>query len=782
MKETIQNMFGKTTVFFCVLLVVNSFPLPHSTLYTRFDVIPPVITINFAGNLSDRGGPAHRMGDPNHMLPNGYYSNDSRQTEDWIYINVSVNGTGSDPNSVRLHWCQRSGQTFTWDNSTWSFVRTGPTGKPNTFYYEFNSKGNIPIPGDGTWYSFDVWADDQGERSTIQRWEKNGLLFSVTRRFVQLGCTPVNISYTPFYVWDYTSGSGVYGMGDYNQPDDLHHDQGGAFNANDTGYINSTMPGDVLQFRRCGAFVGLWFEDTVCIQPLKLKNVYFHFWWSSQGGTTDKIGWKKNRLTPGTLFDAFYIADATVSRSELFVDNHEVNYSDNYHLSTHLLNTPIVLDDNFTENDIYELCIQLAFSYVFPNVIDNQSILSFIVLNVPDNTTLASMDSDHDQLNDFVELYETYTSPFISDTDHDGCSDYNEQISHTDPNNYTDYPHSVYLQSFPFYPSLINTGASVMQMTMDYLMWNSTQSPDGPPEGFKNESYFNTTYSNGDFIINGSELCHGLNSEIDDQHQTPPYIYGYFYNSFARTTSYDALKDAVIWLDYNVSGSNQGRDIPVPKPGHPYHTPVAVPTGGNYSHWMIIKGMNTNRSLWDTTIPGHHSLIPGDVNIYGFWVDDPSSNGLGDNTYVTYQYFNDTYFKKLNVPGDSYHNTFLVIDDPPQDRPLVDTSGITLKIGKSTGFSPAETNLVLVAQKNTAFQLRANNIVTEKACVFIDSVLKNNPSYSPLIIGLKNTGKVTYQGPHILVTLQNTQLQILVQLSLSGEPELFTIQSTNIIL
>jgi hypothetical protein len=203
-------------------------------------------------------------------------------------------------------------------------------------------------------------------------------------------------------------------------------------------------------------------------------------------------------------------------------------------------------------------------------------------------------------------------------------------------------------------------------------MWNSTQYPQGP-QSQHTEQYYNDSYSGGNFIINGSELCGGLNTEINDYIQG--WIYGYFFAPGGWGTADEALKDAVIWLDYNISGSNVHRTMspPVPKQGHPYHVPIAVPTGGNYNHWMVIRGIHTNRSMWDISIPGDHHLLNGRVAMYGFWLNDPSVGGVGNNLYVTTQRFKDNYFYKLNVPGDFYNNTFLVITDPPRDV-QVDTS------------------------------------------------------------------------------------------------------------
>jgi len=133
---------------------------------------------------------------------------------------------------------------------------------------------------------------------------------------------------------------------------------------------------------------------------------------------------------------------------------------------------------------------------------------------------------------------------------------------------------------------------------------------------------------------------------------------------------------------------NDYRTQPVPKEGHPYHVPVAVPTGGDYNHWMVIRGIHTNRSLWDTSVPGHHTIRPGTTTMYGFWLNDPASGGIGNNLYVTSQYFKDNYFDRLNVPGDYYTNKFVVITDPPQDI-NVDTSAVDIN------YAPTATPLTM---------------------------------------------------------------------------------------
>ena len=64
----------------------------------------PSITINFAGNLSDTGGPKYQPPGETIQLSgdfsDGYYTNNSRQHEDWIYINCTI----TNATEVKLNW------------------------------------------------------------------------------------------------------------------------------------------------------------------------------------------------------------------------------------------------------------------------------------------------------------------------------------------------------------------------------------------------------------------------------------------------------------------------------------------------------------------------------------------------------------------------------------------------------------------------------------------------------------------------------------------------------
>ncbi|MFH1100446.1 MAG: DUF2341 domain-containing protein [Methanobacteriota archaeon] len=318
------------------------------------------------------------------------------------------------------------------------------------------------------------------------------------------------------------------------------------------------------------------------------------------------------------------------------------------------------------------------------------------------------------------------------------------------------------LKQFPFYLSQVNSGAMVMKQMLDYCMWNDTLFPE--PQSVYNEQTLYNTYAGGN-QMNVSELSGGLNAEIDDHGHG--WIYGYFFAPSGHDLAVDALKSAVIWLDYNISGSNEHRLVDVPKEGHPYHVPIAVPTGGSYDHWMVIRGIHTNRSMWDTNVPGDHELINGPVTIYGFWVNDPVSGGVGNNVYVTYQYFNSTYFQKLNVPGDYYNNKFVVITDPPRDAPAVNTNSISLKVGTQSGFTLTE---IKTLKTNVG-----SFVLGQQAIDFVNSVLSNDLTYGSLISGLRTVGKPMRTGNGYIITVGNTNMDITVKLGVDGAGQQFSV-------
>ena len=93
----------------------------------------------------------------------------------------------------------------------------------------------------------------------------------------------------------------------------------------------------------------------------------------------------------------------------------------------------------FSDNTIHEMLISTFQTFHVPSCISSRKIVSFVILNVPeDEQELMALDSDGDTLNDHQELYVTFTSPFLTDTDDDGVADDVEVAQGTDPNDYLD--------------------------------------------------------------------------------------------------------------------------------------------------------------------------------------------------------------------------------------------------------------------------------------------------------------------------------------------------------
>jgi len=383
----------------------------------------PSVTINFAGNLSDKGGPYWQPPNETTQLTgiwsNGYYTTQSKQHEDWIYINCTI----TDVTDVYLDWLNET----IWTNGTYTLSNTGDD------YWDINTSSVITTY-EGFNYSFNINATGVGG-TTIYRWNRTGRNGVSVRRYIQLNCSTVNISYTPYYWWEPivkpTSN-------DVNKHDRMDFDQGNNDTVGDTGHLLTDVPGEDIENIYCYNFFTDWFGESQCIEPFTLNNIYFHSWWGTDNDSDSKIGWSKSREFANATLENEKSLEFANNRSTIHVvgDLDEVHNQYDYYLDTGLIN---VSHTNFTDNDIYELSIKIVSEADNPSLISNRSFGSFVLFNVPDNTTLKGFDNDSDGLNDYEELYITYTNPFLSDTDNDGVDDYIENLTGTDPNNNTNF-------------------------------------------------------------------------------------------------------------------------------------------------------------------------------------------------------------------------------------------------------------------------------------------------------------------------------------------------------
>ena len=88
--------------------------------------------------------------------------------------------------------------------------------------------------------------------------------------------------------------------------------------------------------------------------------------------------------------------------------------------------------------------------------------------------------------------------------------------------------------------------------------------------------------------------------------------------------------------------------------------PGAVPAHEDYSNWMAVRGIRTNK------VPSDYSA-PYDYDVHGFWVNDPNPSGIGENSYKTATEFTTDYYKPVNDPDvTEWDGKYITVLEPPE--------------------------------------------------------------------------------------------------------------------
>jgi len=209
-------------------------------------------------------------------------------------------------------------------------------------------------------------------------------------------------------------------------------------------------------------------------------------------------------------------------------------------------------------------------------------------------------------------------------------------------------------------------GPATAQMNLDYMWWNSSEYSE--PQETHNQSYL---YDHG--ISNNENLSleyfdvKGMWATIQYLDPSPYSEYGYNFGKYHNADCNTMMKSICHWICYTVGWVGGHKD------GHPYHVPGAVPAYGDYTNWMSIRGLHTNKnaapSTWET---------PDDLEVYGFWVNDPHPAGIGENSYKTAEEWTETYYKPLET-GDQWDGEYVAILEPPEE----DVGDITIISSKA---------------------------------------------------------------------------------------------------
>lgn len=241
------------------------------------------------------------------------------------------------------------------------------------------------------------------------------------------GSMPVNMKSILFSIFDQkqniSSIDGLYYLSD----DPGTHKQisgenlGGTFY--DVGTLQKEEPSE-KEFNYCGYWVQYFFEERGLFDVNQIKNIYYHAWWDTTSDTAT-FGYLLNGLYSPNFKESF-ITDSTQS----------ITTVDNFNLTAH---KQTLSPNEINGNAIYGFNIVMTGGAESgegdaPTMRNNPDQSSFIIVNLPEDDVLRARDSDGDGMDDYSELFDSYTNPEDQDTDNDGINDNIEHISGTNPN------------------------------------------------------------------------------------------------------------------------------------------------------------------------------------------------------------------------------------------------------------------------------------------------------------------------------------------------------------
>ena len=136
--------------------------------------------------------------------------------------------------------------------------------------------------------------------------------------------------------------------------------------------------------------------------------------------------------------------------------------------------------------------------------------------------------------------------------------------------------------------------------------------------------------------------------------------YNFDVDVFENTDFTKYLRDIIHWMAYPVTVGKWWLGGPLTKWPN---TPVTAPAYGTYDHWIVVNGASTSQN--PIPEPRTNPDYTPDFTVYGLWLTDPASGGIGKDVYVTAQTVQTTYLLPL-VTSDRHNGKYLHVAEPPE--------------------------------------------------------------------------------------------------------------------
>jgi len=334
--------------------------------------------------------------------------------------------------------------------------------------------------------------------------------------------------------------------------------------------FNADSPEGTDQYRYCFAFLDFWWNETI-IPSNGIRNYYTHYWhsdswwsiyfWHAQNYVMDYNAIFSWQYDLNAMTRDFHANPSTMLTQENDVIE---GVAANIFNATYPESLGVYFKEfseiQFTsDDDIYDYGLHL--DAMWTNVMFGRYQQAFVIFNLPDNATLQGMDSDSDNLTDFVELFTYYTNPFSADTDEGGFTDGQEiNFYGTNPNIWEDDDNSLPVVDV-YYP-VNGTVYPVGNVTIFGVVYDAHLDLV-----FINDSRFNNTGNLTDFNFVATGLPDGtyyLRVTANDTafnvksvdvmfkvDTSPPFIYDVSVQPIATP-----LEDSVVYVSVNFSADD----------------------------------------------------------------------------------------------------------------------------------------------------------------------------------------------------------------------------------